>query len=89
MESNDKSKVNILVFIAEKLIRLYQKTISPDHGILSWRYPYGACRYYPSCSEYSRQAYVKLGFIKGTFLTIKRLIRCHPWSKGGHDPVIK
>lgn len=89
MDTSDKSKTNVLVFIVEKIIRLYQKTISPDHGILSWRYPYGACRYYPSCSEYSRQAFIKFGFFKGMYLTIKRLIRCHPWSKGGHDPVIK
>ncbi len=87
MENFPKSKTSFPVIVVTKLIRLYQKTISPDHGILSWRYPYGACRFYPSCSEYSRQAFIKHGFFKGLYLTIKRILRCHPWSKGGHDPV--
>lgn len=87
MESPVKGKIGFAVYVAEKIIRLYQKTISPDHGILSWRYPYGACRYYPSCSEYSRQSLIKHGFIKGLYFTINRILRCHPWSKGGHDPV--
>lgn len=87
MEDFSKSKISFPVYLVEKLIRLYQKTISPDHGILSWRYPYGACRFYPSCSEYSRQSFIKHGLLKGLYLTIKRILRCHPWSKGGHDPV--
>lgn len=61
------------------LVRLYQLVISP------WM-P-SSCRYHPTCSQYSIQAYQKHGAIKGSWLTIKRIARCHPWSEGGHDPV--
>lgn len=46
-----------------------------------------SCRFYPTCSEYSRQAYVKYGFLKGSKLTAYRIVRCHPWHPGGFDPV--
>ncbi len=45
------------------------------------------CRFEPSCSEYSLQALSKYGVFKGIFLSIKRLIRCHPWSGQGYDPL--
>jgi putative membrane protein insertion efficiency factor len=67
-------------------IRLYQKTLSPDHGLFSLVTPYG-CRFQPTCSEYTYQAIAKYGIIKGGWLGIKRIFRCHPWSRGGHDPV--
>lgn len=58
---------------------LYQFVISPllPHS----------CRFYPSCSEYARQAILKHGLCRGSLLALKRLGRCHPWSKGGYDPV--
>ena len=69
-------------------IVLYQKTLSPDHGLfLRGRYPNGCCRFYPSCLEYTRQAMVKHGIIKGTWLFLRRLRKCHPWAKGGVDPI--
>ena len=68
-------------------IKLYQKTISLDHGWLKFLYPYGVCRFYPTCSEYAYQAIHKKGIIKGVILTIKRLCRCHPWNNGGVDLV--
>lgn len=61
------------------LVRLYQLVISP------WM-P-SSCRYHPTCSQYSIEAFQKHGAVKGLWLTIKRIGRCHPWSKGGHDPV--
>jgi len=61
------------------LVRLYQLVISP------WM-P-SSCRYHPTCSQYSIKAFQKHGALKGLWLTIKRLGSCHPWSKGGHDPV--
>jgi putative membrane protein insertion efficiency factor len=67
----------ILVFI----IVIYQKTISFDHGFLKFLYPYGYCRFYPTCSEYSKQVIKKYGIIKGFFLTIERLVKCNPWSE--------
>ncbi len=61
------------------LIRVYQYTLSPFFG----RY----CRYYPTCSEYSIEAIVKHGSIKGLYLSIKRILSCNPWGGHGYDPV--
>ena len=69
------------------LIRLYQRTLSYDHGWFKNHYPGGFCRYQPTCSEYSYQAIEKYGFIKGSWLGFKRIMRCNPWSSGGHDPL--
>lgn len=60
------------------LIGIYQK-IS--------KYIPASCRFYPTCSEYTRQAIVKYGFFKGGWLGLKRICRCHPWNEGGYDPV--
>ncbi|MCF7820315.1 MAG: membrane protein insertion efficiency factor YidD [Candidatus Pacebacteria bacterium] len=69
------------------LIKIYQKTLSFDHGIFKSLYPYGYCRFHPTCSQYAIDAIEKKGLIKGLFLGFKRILRCHPWNKGGHDPV--
>ncbi|MFC1750770.1 membrane protein insertion efficiency factor YidD [Pseudomonadota bacterium] len=69
------------------LIRLYQKTISPDHGIFKKLFPYGYCKYNPSCSEYCYQAIEKKGLIIGIPKCVWRILRCNPFSKGGQDPV--
>ncbi len=61
------------------LIRVYQYTISPLLGT--------TCRFYPSCSTYSYEAICKHGLGKGLILCIQRLLKCHPWNDGGHDPV--
>lgn len=67
------------------LIRLYQKTLSPDHGWVKVFFPHGYCKYYPSCSEYTVQAIKKQGNIKGLLLGFKRILKCNPFSKGGID----
>ncbi len=69
------------------LIKLYQKTFSPDHGIFKGRYPYGYCRFYPTCSEYSLQAISKYGLFRGGLKSVWRLLRCNPFNKGGYDPL--
>jgi len=69
------------------LIKIYQKTISFDHGFLKIFYPYGFCRFTPSCSQYGVEALAKHGLIRGGIMTIWRVMRCNPWNKGGHDPV--
>lgn len=61
------------------LIRFYQTAISP--------YKRPCCRFIPTCSVYTYEAIMKYGAIKGTYLGIRRILRCHPFSKGGYDPV--
>lgn len=73
---------------AVRAIKIYQKTISLDHGPLKTLYPNGFCRFYPSCSQYGLEAVEKYGIIKGGIKTIWRIIRCNPWNKGGNDPLV-
>ena len=61
------------------LIRLYQRVISPLIG--------PRCRFYPSCSQYAAQAIQNHGAVRGAWLALKRLLRCHPWHPGGIDLV--
>lgn len=68
-------------------INFYQATLSPDHGPRKRLYPQGYCRFYPTCSEYAKIAIHQHGAAIGTRLALKRLVRCHPWSAGGLDPV--
>ncbi|MCR4668457.1 MAG: membrane protein insertion efficiency factor YidD [Clostridia bacterium] len=62
------------------LIRFYQKCISP-------LFP-ATCRFYPTCSTYFIQALEKYGVFKGSYLGIKRILRCHPGNPGGYDPLV-
>lgn len=73
----------ILLFI----IKIYQKTLSPDHGLFKVFYPHGFCRFVPTCSEYGLEAVKKYGVLKGGWLSVWRILRCNPWSKGGYDPL--
>lgn len=74
-------------YAAQSLVRLYQKTLSPDHGYFRPWFPNGYCKHTPSCSSYSISAYEKYGFIRGTLKTAVRIIKCNPFSKGGYDPL--
>ncbi|MBI5254708.1 membrane protein insertion efficiency factor YidD [Candidatus Falkowbacteria bacterium] len=69
------------------LIRLYQKTLSPDHGWFKKRFLFGYCRFNPTCSEYAYQTIKKYGVIRGGIKAIWRILRCNPFSKGGEDPI--
>ena len=66
-------------WVGLKLVRFYQQAISPHLP--------PSCRYQPTCSEYTRIAVRKYGFLKGFWLGLKRVLRCHPFHPGGHDPV--
>jgi uncharacterized protein len=68
------------------IIKGYQKTISPDHGFFSGG-KQRVCKFYPTCSEYTYQAIEAHGLIKGIGLGVWRILRCNPFTKGGHDPV--
>jgi putative membrane protein insertion efficiency factor len=61
------------------VIRLYQMTISPFLGF--------CCRFYPTCSEYMIEALQTYGLLKGGWIGLKRLCKCHPWHPGGYDPL--
>ena len=73
--------MNIFTYILIQLIKFYKFLISPLLG--------QSCRYLPTCSEYSIEALKTYGFFKGLFLSIKRILSCHPWGQGGFDPVKK
>ncbi len=60
-------------------VRCYQLLLSPFFG--------QQCRFTPTCSQYTIEAIQKKGVIQGIFLSMKRIGKCHPWCKGGHDPV--
>ena len=63
-------------------IKFYQKYISiffEKNGV--------KCKFYPTCSEYSIQAFKRYGFFKGFYLSLKRILKCNPFNKGGYDPL--
>ena len=66
---------NIIILI----IKFYRKFISP------LKRP--SCRFYPTCSQYTLEAVQKYGALKGSFMGVKRILKCHPFNKGGYDPV--
>lgn len=70
-----KISIKITIFI----IRAYQYVISP--------YLAPSCRYTPTCSEYAIESFQRFGFIRGFIMSVRRIFSCHPWHRGGHDPV--
>ena len=70
---------NLFKLLFINLIKIYQRFVSPF-------FP-SSCKFSPSCSKYGIEAISKYGFLKGSVLTIKRILKCNPWSKGGYDPI--
>ena len=70
---------NPLVPVLRAVIRAYQLFVSPLLG--------PSCRYTPTCSEYALQAFEGHGVLRGGWLALRRLLRCHPWGGSGYDPV--
>ena len=66
---------NILIIV----LKLYRRAISPIYGQV--------CRFFPSCSAYALEAVTVHGAVKGTWFSLRRIVRCHPWNAGGLDPV--
>ncbi len=73
--------MQIFTIILIKFIKAYKIFISPMFGY--------SCRYYPTCSDYCIDALKNYGLIKGVFFSIKRILSCNPWGKGGFDPIKK
>jgi len=73
--------MNTFTKILIKIIKMYKYFLSPLIG--------HSCRYLPTCSEYSIEALETYGFIKGTYISLKRILSCHPWGSGGYDPLKK
>lgn len=76
-----KAVDRLLARVALLPLLVYKRLISP--------FLTPACRFHPTCSAYSREAYLERGFVLGSWLTFRRVVRCHPWCEGGHDPVPK
>ena len=68
-----------LTFSVISIINFYKYLLSPLLGT--------NCRFLPTCSEYTKDSIIKFGLIKGIGLGFKRIIKCHPWGKSGHDPI--
>jgi putative membrane protein insertion efficiency factor len=68
-----------LIFPMIGLINFYKYLISPLLG--------NNCRFLPTCSEYTKEAIIEFGLIKGITLGLRRISKCHPWGKSGHDPI--
>lgn len=71
--------MNLAQRILVALIRFYQLALSPFVG--------NQCRFTPTCSQYAREAVERHGALRGSWLAVRRVFRCHPWHPGGHDPV--
>jgi putative membrane protein insertion efficiency factor len=67
-------------FLLMGIVRFYQRFLSPLKGGPT-------CRFYPSCSQYAYEAVGKHGAFKGTYLAVRRILKCHPFHAGGYDPV--
>ncbi len=72
--------MNVMKRILIAIIKLYRKYISPMKRVPT-------CRFTPTCSEYALEALQRYGAVKGSYLAVRRILKCHPFHKGGFDPV--
>lgn len=81
----DKLIVELLVAV----VKIYQILISPEKSFWGKGRNIKICRFHPTCSDYTIGSLRQHGIIKGGFLSVRRILRCHPWNPGGYDPVPK
>lgn len=72
-----------------QIIKIYQHTLSPDHGLFRAKWPYGFCRYQPTCSQYAIDALEHHGVIQGSAKAAWRILRCNPFAQPSVDPITK
>ena len=70
---------SLFIFFFISIIKVYQIVFSPFLG--------KNCRFNPTCSSYAKLSFEKFGVIRGCYLSVKRILRCHPWGNSGYDPV--
>ncbi|MCP4664770.1 MAG: membrane protein insertion efficiency factor YidD [Deltaproteobacteria bacterium] len=75
-----KNYLHKLRYVPIALIAAYQEVISPFLA--------PSCRFHPTCSAYAREAFKKYGILRGGFLSLRRISKCHPFHRGGYDPLI-
>lgn len=75
--------------LVASLVGIYQKTLSPDHGIPRVLFPHGFCPQHPTCSEYGKKIVLERGVIVGGALAIKRVLSCNPWKKVSDEKLRK
>ena len=78
-EAGERPRASLLALCLIALIRAYRLALSPFFG--------GHCRFHPTCSAYALKAVQRFGAVRGSWLALRRLGRCHPWHAGGFDPV--
>jgi len=71
-----------MIYSLYRRLSPFFKSLAHNLGLSS-----GSCRFSPTCSRYAKEALSRHGLIIGSWLTVKRLLKCHPWSRGGYDPV--